>query len=112
MNLVYGILLAIVAQILTFLQLQGSAKWGWYDRHPFLVVIASIPISWLFIKSVNIFVEEYNGEIWPSRLFGFGIGIIVFYLMSVYIFNESLTPKTFLCLLLSLCIILIQLFWK
>jgi len=112
MNFFYGVVLAIVGQVMTFLQLQGSAKLGWYDKHPILVLLASVPIGWFFIKSVNIFIIEYGGEIWPSRLLGFGIGIIVFYLLSYYLFDEPITLKTFVCLMLSATIIGIQIFWK
>lgn len=112
MNLFYGMLAGVFAQIITFLQLQGSAKWGWYNKYPVLMLLLGLPISYLFIKSVENIIIAYNGEIWPSRLIGFGIGIIVFYLMSYFMFNESITLKTFVCLFLSVCIILIQLFWK
>jgi hypothetical protein len=112
MNMFYGIVMAVFAQALTFLQLQGSAKWGWYQKYPIPMLLLAIPISWLFIKSVDIFVTEYGGEIWPSRLIGFGVGIVTFYFMSYYVFNESVSLKTAVCLVLSVSIILIQLFWK
>lgn len=112
MNLFYPTLLAIVAQVLTFLQLQGSAKWGWYEKHPIATLLISIPISWCFIKSVNAYIIAYGGEIWPSRLIGFGIGVIVFTAMSILIFNETISTKTFVCLMLSVTIILIQVYWK
>jgi hypothetical protein len=35
---------------------------------------------------------------WPSRLIGFGIGVIVFTIMSYYMFKEPITPKTLTCL--------------
>ena len=72
----------------------------------------SIPIAWLYIKSVEYFVESFNGEIWPSRLIGFGIGIIVFGLMSFFLFNEAINLKTFICLILACGILGIQIFWK
>lgn len=112
MNLFYAILLAVIGQALTFLQLQGSAKWGWYEKYPLLVLLSSIPIGWTFIKSVNYFVHSFGGEIWPSRLLGFGIGVIVFTGMSIFIFNETISAKTLSCLLLSVCIIMIQIYWR
>jgi multidrug transporter EmrE-like cation transporter len=71
-----------------------------------------IPISLLFMYSVKNFVTAYDGQIWPSRLIGFGIGVIVFTIMSHYMFREPLTPKTLTCLSLGVIIILIQIFWK
>jgi multidrug transporter EmrE-like cation transporter len=107
-----GVLYGTIAQIITFLQLQGNIKYGWFAKYPILTLASSIPISFLFIKSVECFVAAYHGEIWPSRLIGFGIGIIVFYLMSYFIFNEPVTIKTLLCLLLATLIITVQIFWK
>lgn len=111
-RLLYGFLYGLLAQIITFLQLQGGIKYGWYNRYPLLVLAASIPISWLYIKSVGYFVDSFNGEIWPSRLIGFGIGIVVFALMSLYLFNESMNLKTFVCLILACGILGIQIFWR
>jgi multidrug transporter EmrE-like cation transporter len=71
-----------------------------------------VPISLLFMYSVKNMVEAYDGAIWPSRLIGFGIGVVVFTFMSHYLFREPLTTKTLTCLGLGVCIILIQLFWK
>jgi hypothetical protein len=66
----------------------------------------------LYIQSVESFVEHFDGELWPSRLIGFGIGIIVFALMSYFLFNETISLKTFLCLILACGILGIQIFWK
>lgn len=111
-NLTIGILYGFIAQILTFLQLQGNVKYNWYERYPLVILLASIPISWLYIQSVNHFVTHFKGEIWPSRIIGFIIGIFVFTLMSILFFKEPLTLKTFICLVLSLIILLIQIFVK
>ena len=75
-------------------------------------VSASIPSGWLFLKSVQHFVVAFDGEIWPSRLLGYGIGVIIFTLMSWQLFGEQLSPKTLVCLGLSVLIILIQVLWK
>jgi multidrug transporter EmrE-like cation transporter len=112
MYLLKGIIFGFVAQILTFLQLQGQMKIEWFKNHPIIIALLGVPISLLFMYSVKNMVEAYNGEIWPSRLIGFGIGVIVFTIMSHYLFKEPLTPKTLTCLGLGVCIILIQLIWK
>ena len=112
MHLLKGILFGIAAQVLTFLQLQGQMKIEWFKNHPFIIACFGIPISLLFMASVKNFVGAYNGAIWPSRLIGFGIGVVVFTIMSHYMFKEPLTPKTLICLGLGVCIILVQLFWK
>jgi multidrug transporter EmrE-like cation transporter len=112
MNLFKGILYGFVAQVLTFFQLQGQLKYPFFKEHWFLTACMGIPISLLFMWSVKHFVEFADGAIWPSRLIGFSIGIIVFSLMSYFLFKEPFTPKTIVCLILGLIIMGIQIFWK
>jgi multidrug transporter EmrE-like cation transporter len=112
MKLLYGILFGLVAQILTFLQLQGQMKYEWFKNHPILMAFVGVPISYLFMISVKNMVSAYDGQMWPSRLIGFGIGVIVFTIMSYWLFKEPLTLKTLTCLGLGVCIILIQILWK
>ena len=112
MNIFYGVLYGVIAQILTFLQLQGNIKYGWFQKYPIIMLLAAMPISYLFIKSVEYFVAAYNGQIWPSRLIGFGIGVIIFTLMSKMLFGEPFTTKTAICLTLGTAIVLIQILWK
>ena len=111
-KLLLGFIYGFLAQVITFLQLQGNVKWNWYARFPYLILGIAVPISWLFIKSVENFVAYFGGEIWPSRLIGFGIGIIVFVTMSMLLFKEPITLKTLVCLALAATILGIQIFWK
>lgn len=111
-KLLLGILFGSLGQVLSFLQLQGSIKFGWYQKYPIMVILSSIPSMWLFIKSVEYFIDAFNGELWPSRMIGFGIGIITFVIMSWFIFKEPITLKTFICLILACTILGIQIFWK
>jgi multidrug transporter EmrE-like cation transporter len=76
------------------------------------VVLMGIPISYMFMQSVKYFVLAFEGAIWPSRLIGFGIGVIVFTVMSELLFKEPFTTKTGICLFLGVLIILTQIFWK
>ena len=104
----YGLL----GQVGSFMQLQGAMKLGWYPKYFWPVLFMSVPLSWLYIKSVEHFVAAFDGQLWPSRLIGFGLGIIVFSLMSYYLFKEPFTPKTIVCIGLGLTIIALQIFWK
>ena len=107
-----GILFGALGQIGTFTQLQVSYKFGWYEKYPWTIILASVPLGWLYIQSVNSFIQGFGGQIWPSRLVGFGIGVIVFTIMSHMIFKEPLNFKNGLCLGLGFTIVLIQLFFK
>ena len=112
MQILAGALWGLAAQILTFLQLQGQIKYSFMRNNIWIGALMGIPISLMFMQSVKNFVLAYDGQIWPSRLIGFGIGVIVFTIMSYFVFKEPLTAKTLICLFLGLCIILVQVFWK
>jgi hypothetical protein len=111
-HLLYGLLYGFVAQVLTFLQLQGPLKWPIIKQHQNWLALAGVPIAMLFMRSVQEFVIAFNGEIWPSRLIGFAVGIMVFSFMSVIMFNESMSAKTAVCIVLGMLILVIQLHWK
>jgi multidrug transporter EmrE-like cation transporter len=64
------------------------------------------------MTSVKNLILAFNGELWPSRLIGFVIGVFVYTIMSIYMFDEPLKTKTLVCLGLAGVILCIQLFWK
>lgn len=109
-KILIGMLFGLLGQIGTFLQLQASYKYGWYQKHQWLIIFASVPLGYLYIKSVNNLIEGSGGQIFISRLLGFSIGIVVFTVMSILLFNETPTLKTVLCIFLAFLIVLIQLF--
>lgn len=113
MNFFLGMLFGALAQLITFIQIQGQFKWPWFKEHPFLVsLIGGLPISYLFIYSVKHFVAFFDGQLWPPRLISFAIGVLIFTTMTYLWFREPLTIKTGITLLLALAIISIQVFWK
>jgi hypothetical protein len=112
MGLIKGILWGLLGQIFSFMQLQGSVKYGWYQKYPIIILLLSIPSMWFYLNSVSNLVEWGGGQLWPSRLIGFGIGIIVFVTLSIILFKEPITLKTLLCLGLAAAILGIQIFWK
>ena len=110
MKLLLGMLIGSLAQILTFLQLQGRWKFEWMKNHQWAMVLLGIPISILFMTSVSLMVEHFDGQLWPSRLIGFAIGTAIYTFMSILWFNEPITMKTAICLALSFIILIVQLF--
>jgi hypothetical protein len=112
MKFLIGFSFGVLAQILTFVQLQGQFRWEWFKNNPWLVSLMGVPISFLYIMSVKYMVQHFEGELWPSRLMGFSIGVIVFSYMAYSWFQEPFTLKTGICLGLALCIMMIQLFMK
>jgi len=112
MNIIYGMLFGLLGQVGSFMQLQGAMKYGWYEKYLWLALLLSIPLSWCYMKSVEYFIVAFEGQIWPSRLIGFGLGIVTFSIMSHFMFKEPFTPKTIVCIGLGLTIIVIQVIWK
>jgi multidrug transporter EmrE-like cation transporter len=112
MNLGLGFLYGLMAQILTFVQLQGQFRFQWAKDNPMYMALMGVPLSLLYLQSVKHLVLHFEGQLWPSRLLGFAIGAIVFTAMSWAWFKEPLSLKTLMCLGLALCIMTIQLFWK
>lgn len=111
-QIIYGMLLGALAQALIFFQLQGQFKFDWVREHPFIMALIGIPVSYMFIYSSRFLVGAFDGQLWPSRLIGAGIGIVIYTLMARLWFGEPITLKTAVCLLLSIIIILIQIFWE
>ena len=110
--LIKGLLFGFLAQILTFFQLQGQLKYEFFKNNTILIAFMGIPISYLFMLSVQNLIKYGDGQLWPSRLLGQAVGILVFTSMSLILFREPITTKTIVCLSLGICIVLIQLFWK
>jgi hypothetical protein len=111
-NLVFGILYGILGQVGSFVQLQAALKYGWYPKYTVPLLLMAVPLSWFYVKSVEYFINAFDGEIFPSRLIGFSLGIIVFTLFSVFLFKEPFTLKTIICLLLGFSIVAIQILWR
>lgn len=111
MKIVYAILLSILAQIISFIQLQGQIAWKFPRENPYVMMLLGLPISLIFIRTTKIFNEAFDAN-WPGRLIGFGIGVIIFTIMSWFVFREHPTPKTLTCLGLAFMIIVLQVFWK
>jgi hypothetical protein len=112
MDLFYGFLLIIIAQIGTFFQLQGQFLWPWMSKNPWAPALLGFPISYLFIQSVKHTVTWFDGQLWPSRLIGFATGVVVYAIMAYILFREPVTLKTMISILLGMVILAIQLFWK
>lgn len=111
MKIVYALLLSLLAQVISFIQLQGQMAWKFPKENPYIMMLLGLPISLIFIRTTKIFNEAFDAN-WPGRLIGFGVGVIVFTIMSWLVFKEHPTPKTLTCLGLAFTIVVLQIFWK
>ncbi len=108
-----GLLLFLIGQILAWYQTNGQFISTWVKDHPILVaLIGGIPVGYSYILGTTYIVAAFNGELWPSRLLGFSMGVVAFTVLAYLHLGETVTTKTFVTLLLALAIVLIQVFWK
>lgn len=111
-KLIYGMLFYILGQVLVWYQINGQFISDWVKSNPLYISLLGIPISLVYIQATKYSVEAFDGELWPQRLIGFAVGMIVFSILTYIHLNETLTPKTIITLILSVIIVLIQVFWK
>jgi len=107
-----GVLLFFIAQLVTWFQLNGQFIWKWCKDNEWALAIIGIPLSFAYIGATKYSVEAFGGLLWPVRFIGFGVGIIVYTILVSYFFNEGISTKTFISLLLCFILISIQVFWK
>jgi len=110
--ILWGIIVGLIIQAVTFFQLQGPVKWPSWDKYYWALALLGVPVSMIWMYYAKMMSQAFGGQIWPQRLIGFGLGAIVFALGSWYVFKEPLTMKTIVCLVLALIIVMIQVFWK
>ena len=109
MYLIYSIALLVIANIIAFYQLNGQFIWkdSSFWNNGALMSIVGLPVGYMFFHATK-FSYEHFGFIWNMRMIGFGVGTIIFGIMSYGILREVPTMKTFICILLAVAIILIQ----
>jgi hypothetical protein len=108
-----GSTLLFLGQVLVWFQAYAPIKFEWLKNKgwwfPYLL---SIPVAFFFIKGISYIVSGTGGEMWPSRIIGFSVGVISFSFLTSYFNNEPITLKTGVCLFLCLCILGVQMLWK
>tara|TARA_B100000925_G_C21997068_1_gene469436 strand:+ start:605 stop:973 length:369 start_codon:yes stop_codon:yes gene_type:complete len=82
----------------------GPEWWGWY--------LASIPITWLFLKSTQLGVIGFGGSVWANRFLGFVVGMMVYAVLTQWFFNQEMTLKVWIQMGLCLSILFVQFYMK
>jgi hypothetical protein len=102
-----------VAQTLVWFMNNSQFAWEWWKDKPIITcLIYCFPAS-LFFWYGSKYSYAGLGEVWGSRLLGFGVSYLTFPLLTFFIMKESMfTPKTMTCVFLSFCIVAIQILWK
>ena len=110
--LLTGILLFTLAQVTTWFQINGQFVWPILQKYPIIISITGVPVTYLLIQATKFAVRGFDGQLWPSRFLGFGVGIIVYAIMVQIFFSEGFSVKTIVSLLLATVLMLIQVFWR
>ena len=104
--------LIFISQLIIWFQINGQFVWPSFSKNEILLSLVGVPISWMLIKATKYGWIAFDGILWPQRLIAFATGIILFSLCTWIFLDEGISTKTTVCLILSLTIVLIQVFWK
>tara|TARA_R100000152_G_C6737297_1_gene161367 strand:- start:268 stop:609 length:342 start_codon:yes stop_codon:yes gene_type:complete len=113
MKITLGVMFFIVGNVLAWFQFNSQFVWDWWKDKPIIAnLIFAIPMGFCFWYAVKNIVEE-TGLLWSSKIIGFGVGQVIFAVLTYALMKESIfTTKTLVCILLSIVIIWIQVAWK
>ena len=62
MKIVYALLLSLLAQVISFVQLQGQMIWKFPKENPYIMMFLGLPISLIFIRTTKIFNEQFDAN--------------------------------------------------
>ncbi len=102
-----------IGHVILWFQANAQFFWEWAKEHKLIMALAlGTPVSYLFITGVGYVSEAMNGDIWATRIIPSMVGTLVFMIMTYLVFAQGLNLKNGVCLVLSLAVIFIQVFWK
>ena len=110
--LIIGMVMFLIAHILTFFQLNGQFLWKSFGKNEWAVAASGIVLSIFYIWGTKYIVEAFGGLLWPGRFIGFGVGMIIYAVMVSYYFSEGINLKTMTSLILATGLVCVQVFWK
>ena len=107
-EILYCVLILFFAQIVIWFQLNAQVKWDWFKDNYLLMSILGMPISYALLHSTRLGFQGF-GELWPIRLLGFAVGMIIFPIITYMVLGEGITLKTGISITLAGIIMLLQL---
>jgi hypothetical protein len=110
--LLIGFTYFIIGQLVIWFQSHLQFISNWSKDNPLLVAVPGVAVSYVSILATRNLAEAFDGLVWPSRLIGFSIGIILFSVLTWVFLGEKIEMKSAVCVILAFCIMLIQMFWK
>jgi hypothetical protein len=113
-NLLYSALLFVVLHIFVWIStnLQFVNK-IWQGRSLLVTLSLAIPLSLCGYWASRFGYAGLEDSAWNVRFIGFGTSYLVFPIMTWMLLNETMfTPKTLVCIGLSIIIVCLQIFWR
>jgi len=112
-SIALGSILYLFGHGLSWFLSNSQLVWDWWKDKPFITcMIYAVPASMLFWYGTK-YSYAGLGEAWGARLLAFGLSYVTFPILTYVFLQESMfTPKTLSCVFLSVCIVMIQVFWR
>ena len=76
------------------------------------MVIVSMPATVGYIMATKALYTAMDNSLWSVRLIGFAMGVFTFTFLTYWYMKEGLNMKNTVTLVLSVVIVLMQVFWK
>ena len=111
MNIAPTVLLILLSQVAIWFSTNSQLVDGWdKSKALYLNIFLAIPISLLTFHATK-YGFSSMGSLWSVRLLAFGLSYLSFPVLTWVFLGESpFNPRTMICIILSMIIILIQLF--
>ena len=90
MKIALGVMFFVVGNVLAWFQFNSQFVWDWWKNKPIISnLIFAIPMGLCFWYAVKNIVEE-TGLLWSSKIIGFGVGQVIFAIMTYALMKESI----------------------
>ena len=102
--------LLVIANVIAWFQIQGQFMKGsiaLFFSKDWVVIVLGVPIGWMLWRSATLS-YQYFGAVWNIRMIGFGLGTMIFGVMTWAILDELPGWHTGISLVLAAAIIMLQ----
>lgn len=102
----------VLTDVIVWFQLNGYRISDYLNKHQVIFVcLLAIPIALGYFYAWK-FAFDGLGSWWSCRLLGFGLSFLVYPILTHALLHESMfRPKILTCILLSVVIVMAQVFW-
>ena len=111
-SLINGMAVMLIVNIMVWYQVNLQFVNPWWKNYTGWLSLVGFPISYLIIKGTEMLVQGLDGVLWPSRLITFGIGIVVFAVLTYMHIGEGINMKAIVSVTIAIILVLMQVIWK